>query len=167
MPPDKFRNSYYRDKKVWWLFYLYNYLSIWEFYICMEDFCFGKRFRAVSIVLISPKLVLQNVLTSRQTVPHPQRPPLPTLYKISLPFYVIMTNKHLQPLTTTRYNSLGLSFSLLKIYQRLIKHRSFLCTLHRGCRSTSSSNSNTLLPHIHDKACIEVYTIKCHTHTKT
>ena len=28
-----------------------------------------------------------------------------------------MTNKRLQPLTTTRYNSLGLSFSLLKIYR--------------------------------------------------
>ena len=39
--------------------------------------------------------------TSRETVSHPQCPPLPTLCKISLPIYVIMTNKLLQPLTTT------------------------------------------------------------------
>ena len=51
--------------------------------------------------------------TSRETVSHPQRPPLPTLYKISLPVYVIVTNKRLQPLTTTY--TLVLSFSLLKI----------------------------------------------------
>ena len=42
-------------------------------------------------------------------------PPLPTLCKISLPIYVIVTNKLLQPLTTTWYDSLVLSFSLLKI----------------------------------------------------
>ena len=53
--------------------------------------------------------------TSRETVSHPQRPPLPTQYKISLPVYVIVTNKRLQPLTTTWYNSLMLYFSLLKI----------------------------------------------------
>ena len=34
----------------------------------------------------------------------------------------------------------------------------------RGCRSTTSSSSNTLLPLIHDKAHIEVYAIKGHTH---
>ena len=53
--------------------------------------------------------------TSRETVSHPQCPPLPTLCKISLPIYVIVTNKLLQPLTTTWYDSLVLSFSLLKI----------------------------------------------------
>ena len=52
--------------------------------------------------------------TSHETVSHPQCPPLPTLCKVSLPIYVIVTNKLLQPLTTTWYNSL-LSFSLLKI----------------------------------------------------
>ena len=39
--------------------------------------------------------------TSRETVSHPQRPPLPTLYKISLPVCVVVANKRLQPLTTT------------------------------------------------------------------
>ena len=53
--------------------------------------------------------------TSRETVSHPQCPPLPTLCKISLPIYVIVTNKLLQPLATTWYDSLVLSFSLLKI----------------------------------------------------
>ena len=53
--------------------------------------------------------------TSRENVSHPQRPPLPTLYKISLPVYIIVTNKRLLPLTTTWYKSLVLSFSLLKI----------------------------------------------------
>ena len=47
--------------------------------------------------------------TSRETVSHPQCPPLPTLCKISLPIYVIVTNKLLQPLTTTWYDSLVLS----------------------------------------------------------
>ena len=53
--------------------------------------------------------------TSRETVSHPQCPPLPTLCKISLPIYVIVTNILLQPLTTTWYDSLVLSISLLKI----------------------------------------------------
>ena len=53
--------------------------------------------------------------TSRETVSHPQRPPLPTLHKIFLPVYIIVTNKRLQPLTITWYNSLLLCFSLLKI----------------------------------------------------
>ena len=53
--------------------------------------------------------------TSRETVSHPQHAPLPTLRKISLPVYVIVTNERLQPLTTTRNNSLVLYFSLLKI----------------------------------------------------
>ena len=53
--------------------------------------------------------------TSRETVSHPQCPPLPTLCKISLPIYVIVKNKLLQPLTTTWYDSLVLSISLLKI----------------------------------------------------
>ena len=48
--------------------------------------------------------------TSRETVSHPQCPPLP---KISLPIYVIVTNKLLQPLTATWYDSLVLSFSML------------------------------------------------------
>ena len=113
--------------------------------------------------------------TSRETVPHPQRQPLLTPYKIALLVYVTVTNKRLQLLTITLYNTLVLSFSLLKISRRLIKHRSFLRALRswgersllcrRGCRSTTSSSSNTLLPHIHVKACLEVYAIKCHTHT--
>ena len=41
--------------------------------------------------------------TSRETVSHPQCPPLPTIYKMSLPVYVIVTNKWLQPLTITWY----------------------------------------------------------------
>ena len=53
--------------------------------------------------------------TSRETVSHPQCPPLPTPCKIYLPIYVIVTNKLLQPLTTTWYDSLVLSISLLKI----------------------------------------------------
>ena len=53
--------------------------------------------------------------TSRETVSHPQCPPLLTLCKISLPIYVIVTNKLLEPLTTTWYDSLVLSFSFLKI----------------------------------------------------
>ena len=53
--------------------------------------------------------------TSRETVSYPQCPPLPTLCKISLPIYVIVTKKLLQPLTTTWYDSLVLSISLLKI----------------------------------------------------
>ena len=69
--------------------------------------------------------------TSRETVSHPQHPPLPRLCKISLPVYVIVTNERLQPLTATWYNSLVLSFSLLKIWRRWIKHRTFL----RGLRS--------------------------------
>ena len=52
--------------------------------------------------------------TSPETVSHPQRQPLPTPCKISLAVYVIVTNKRLQPLTTTLYNSMVLSFSLLK-----------------------------------------------------
>ena len=36
------------------------------------------------------------------------------------------------------------------------------------CRSNGSLlGTTTLLPHIHDKACITVYAIKCHTHTLT
>ena len=68
--------------------------------------------------------------TSRDIVSHPQHPPLPTLCKISLPVYVIVTNERLQPLTTTWYNSPVLSFPLLKILRRLIKHRTFLRALH-------------------------------------
>ena len=68
--------------------------------------------------------------TSPETVSHPQRQPLPTPYRIYLPVYVILTNRRLQRLTTTLYNSLVLSFPSLKIYRRLIKHRSFLSALH-------------------------------------
>ena len=67
--------------------------------------------------------------TSRETVSHSQRQPLPTPHKIALPVYVTVTNKRLQPLTTTLYNSLVLSFSLLTTKGRLIKHRSFLRVL--------------------------------------
>ena len=67
--------------------------------------------------------------TSRETVSHSQRQPLPTPHKIALPVYVTVTNKRLQPLTTTLYNSLVLSFSLLTTKRRLIKHRSFLRVL--------------------------------------
>ena len=52
--------------------------------------------------------------TSLETVSYPQCPPLPTLYKISLPVYIIWTIKRLQPLTTTWYNSLVLSFCCWK-----------------------------------------------------
>ena len=93
------------------------------------------------------------------------------LYKMYLTVYV---NKRLQPLTKTRYN-LMVPSSLLKMCRRSFKHRRFLCALHswgersqlcrRGCRSTTSSYSNTLLRLIYDKACIEVYAIKCHSHT--
>ena len=47
----------------------------------------------------------------------------------------IVTNKLLQPLTTTWYDSLVLSFSLLKIWRRSIKHQSFLCVLRPVLRS--------------------------------
>ena len=66
--------------------------------------------------------------TSPETVSHPQRQPLPTAYKISLPVHVIVTNKRLQLLATTLYNSLVLSFSLLKSSRRLIRHRAFCAT---------------------------------------
>ena len=56
--------------------------------------------------------------TSRETVSHSQRQPLPTPHKIALPVYVTVTNKRLQPLTTTLYNSLVLSSSLLTIKRR-------------------------------------------------
>ena len=39
--------------------------------------------------------------TSRETVSHSQRQPLPTPHKIALSVYVTVTNKRLQPLTTT------------------------------------------------------------------
>ena len=67
--------------------------------------------------------------TSRETFSHSQRQPLPNLHKIALPVYVTVTNKRLQPLTTTLYNSLVLSFLLLTTKQRLIKHQSFLRVL--------------------------------------
>ena len=67
--------------------------------------------------------------TSRETVSHSQRQPLPTPHKIALPVYVTVTNKRLQPLTTTLYNSLVLSFSMLTTKRRLINHRSFLRVL--------------------------------------
>ena len=121
--------------------------------------------------------------TSRETVSHPQHPPLPTLCKISLPVYVIATNERLQPLTIIWYNSLVLSFSLLEIYIGLfcavdgsalsfadgaVNCFTFLLSTsgeairdvkqtRRGCRSTTSSSSNTLLTLIHGKARIEVY----------
>ena len=89
-------------------------------------------------IVIAPQLLWQNVGAPvfvlqesplvgepRKTVSHPQRPPLRTLYKISLPVYVIVTNKQLQPSTTTWYNSLVLYYSFLKIWWRLIIHRIF------------------------------------------
>ena len=79
-------------------------------------------------ILIAHKLLWQNTEVPvsifqesplagepRERLFHIQCPPLPTLCKISLPIYVIVTNKLLQPLTTTWYGSLVLSFSLLKI----------------------------------------------------
>ena len=62
--------------------------------------------------------------TSRETVSHSQHQPLPTPHKIAV--YVTVTNKRLQLLKTTLYNSLVLSFSLLTTKRRLIKHRSFM-----------------------------------------
>ena len=56
--------------------------------------------------------------TSRETVSHSQREPLPTPHKIALPVYVTVTNKRLQTLTATLYNSLVLSFSLLTTKRR-------------------------------------------------
>ena len=50
---------------------------------------------------ISPGGISTCGRTSRQTVSHPRRPPLLTLYKISLPVCVIVTNKRLRPLTTS------------------------------------------------------------------
>ena len=80
--------------------------------------------------------------TSPETVSHPQRQPIPTAYKISLPVHVIVTNKWLRLLATTLYDSLVLYFSLLKSSRRLIRHRSFLCVvdgalsaLQTGCSS--------------------------------
>ena len=73
--------------------------------------CYGKTWRFLCPFFRN----LHLLRTSRETVSHPQCPPLPTLCKISLPIYVIVTNKLLQPLTTTWYDSLMLSFSLLKI----------------------------------------------------
>ena len=74
--------------------------------------------------------------TSRETVSHSQRQPLPTPHKIALPVYLTVTNKRLQPLTTTLYDSLVLPFSLLTTKRRLIKHRSFLRVLRSSwlCR---------------------------------
>ena len=89
--------------------------------------------------------------TSPETVSHPQRQPLPTAYKISLPVHVIVTNKRLQLLATTLYNSLVLYFSLLKSSRRLIRHRSFLCDLRswRGrsqlCRRAAVICSTSLM----------------------
>ena len=73
--------------------------------------------------------------TSPKTVSHPQRQLLPTAYKISLPVHVIVTNKRLQLLATTLYNSLVLSFSLLKSSRRLIRHRAFCATCVVGALS--------------------------------
>ena len=73
--------------------------------------CYGKTWR-----FLCPFFRISTCgRTSRETVSHPQCPPLPTLCKISLSIYVIVKNKMLQPLTTTWYDSLVLSFSFLKI----------------------------------------------------
>ena len=73
-------------------------------------------------ILIAHQLLWQNMeapVSIFQESPlagePPQRQPFQTLCKISLPVYVIVTNERLQPCTTTWYNSLVLSFSLLKI----------------------------------------------------
>ena len=55
--------------------------------------------------------------------------------KYLYPSTLLWQMKLLQPLTTTWYDSLVLSFSLLKIQRRLIKHRSFLCALCLVLRS--------------------------------
>ena len=106
--------------------------------------------------------------TSRETVSYPQRPPLPTLYKISSPVYVIATNKRLQPLTSAWYNSRVLSLSLLKIYGPCIVEGSALSFAGGAVEVLQAQVQKLdclLYIYVHDKACIEVYAIKCHTHT--
>ena len=64
--------------------------------------------------------------TSPETVSHPQRQPLPTAYKISLPVQVIVTNKRLQLLATTLYNSI---FFVVEKFTTFDLTSSFLCDL--------------------------------------
>ena len=116
--------------------------------------------------------------TSRETVSHSQRPSSATLYKISLPIYVIVTNKMLQPLTTAWYNSLVLSFLLLKIQRHLIKHRSFLHVraVEGSALSFADGAAEVLHVQVQILYCllykvmrasseVLIYEIKCNTHT--
>ena len=128
--------------------------------------------------------------TSRETVSHSQRQPFPTPHKIALPVYVTVTNKRLQPLTTTLCNSLVLSFSLLTTKRRLIKHRSAYCVVlssadgarlfHAPCRPASRGVEQTktggrsrfkLKYFIASYTCQGVPQCLCnevsHTHTRT
>ena len=99
--------------------------SIAYFFTCDFADIFIRRGAALVIGnIIDAKIVIicESILTGfwKRDIPWipsrvSQRPPLPTLYKISLPVYVIVTNKRLQPLITTWCNSLLLSLSLLKI----------------------------------------------------
>ena len=87
--------------------------------------CYGKTWRPVSIFPESPLAgEPRERLFHIHTVNRYQTP-----HKIALPVYVTVTNKRSQPLTTTLYNSLVLSFSLLTTKRRLIKHRCFLRVL--------------------------------------
>ena len=67
--------------------------------------------------------------TPRETVSYPQRPPLPTLYKISLPVYVIVTDKrYIVFLAVSHYSTLSeLCLSIQSLYSH--KHICFFCLL--------------------------------------
>ena len=100
-----------------------NNEEMWQkyryFYFCQFLVCDLNRTPIVTAKHGGPCVHFSGISTcrrtSRETVSHPQHAPLPTLCKIYSPVYVIMTNERLQPVTTTWYSSLVLSFSLLKI----------------------------------------------------
>ena len=147
---DKIRWIEVSQMKLIWKFKVncISYYMVWKnhFEIASNSFCCTSCFKLCihwCAILIAHQIVMAKHggscvhfsgistcgRTSRETVSHSQRQPLPTPHKIALPVYVIVTNKRLQPLTTTLYNSLVLSFSLLTTKRRLIKHRSFLRVL--------------------------------------
>ena len=74
--------------------------------------CYGKTWRLLcpffSNLHLRENLVRDCFTSTASTVTN-------SVQSISLPVYVIVTNTRLQPLTTTIYNSMLVSFSLLKI----------------------------------------------------
>ena len=91
--------------------------------------------------------------TSRQTVSHP------TLYKISLPVCVIVTNKRLPHLTTTRYNSPVLSFSWIgALRQQAIMWANVDPDLRRHMVSLGHNDVTRLplVPHICVTECLSI-----------